>query len=411
MISNPFTKIYNIIQKKNKLKNLKILLYYFDSVVLLFSKRPKYKKEKRKKVLIVYNLALGDGVIFNCSARDYQKIYPKKEYEITFLCQNGVQNLYLDHSLFEHIVHLDFMKAAINPWYRIKVIKRIREVYYDIVVDPIGIFECTTNVLMTRVSVARKKIGIIDYNKEIYLPKKYISKIYDTTYSIEKDRILPLIEYYQEVIHLISEGKITHSVGFRKLDVLTPKIKIPKNYFVIFPSASIELKRWPIERYRELAHRIYEATKIPLVVCGTSIDQECVELLIEDLGIEVINLVGKTNLNDYFCIIKNAKFVVTNDTSAYHIAVVNETPVVIISGGYDFDRYIKYDFKRKNEFKKPYIVAKEKKCFNCNEFCPYFTKEDKTWKCLNEITVDMVWNKLKELFRDEGIGDKNEFRK
>lgn len=403
MKNNPFNTLYNLIQKRSNLKKMKILLYYFDSFVLFFSKKIKYIKGKKKKVLIIYNLALGDGVIFNCSASDYRKIYPKKDYEITFVCQNGVESLYKNNHLFDKVINVDFNKSAINPCYRIKTIKKIREVYYDIVVDPVGIFDCTTNVLMTRVSLGKVKIGFIDHNKEMFLSKKYIDKIYHQVYDIQTDKMLSLVEYYQVIINMLSDGKINHEVGLKALELKSPKVKLPKSYFVIFPSASIELKRWPIERYREIAKRVYQLTGLPLLVCGTSVDYESVNLLIDGLEIDVVNLLGKTNLNDYFYIIKNAKFVVTNDTSAYHIAVVNQVPVVIVSGGYDFDRYISYDFKRKDEFKKPYIVVKRKKCFNCNEKCSFFNKEDKNWKCLDEITVEMVWQSIYKLLVDEGI--------
>lgn len=404
-----FSKIYNYIQKKNILKKFKIVLYYFDSLLLLWIKKPKYSNHGKKKVLVIYNLALGDGVIFNCSSKDYRSIYPKDEYQLDLLCQNGVQNLYVDNEIFDNVIHLDFMKAAVNPVIRFKNYKIIRKTYYDIVIDPIGIFECTTNVLLTRATVSKKKIGILDENKEIFLNKRIYSKIYTDIYTIKKDKILSLIEYYQKVIYLVSNKKITHDVGFVPLKTKKIKTKIPKKYFVIFPSASIELKRWPIERYREIAKMVYEKLHIPLVVCGTAIDRVAVNDLISDLDIDVINLLGKTSINDYFEVIKNASFVITNDTSAYHIALSFQTPVIIISGGYDFDRYIEYNFKRKEEFKKPYIVAKKKKCFNCHEFCPYFNNEDKIWKCLDEITVHDVEIQINKLIEDERLGDENEF--
>ena len=405
MKKNLFTKLYNIIQKRNILKKYKILLYYFDTLLLFFIKKPKYTYSKKKKVLIVYNLALGDGVIFNCSCHDYRKLFPKKDYEITFLCQNGVENLYLDNKVFDKIINMNFMKSVTNVKERFKIFKQLRQTYYDIVIDPVGVFECTTNVLISRAVVAKEKIGIVDYNKQIFLSEKFISKIYTKVYFIEKCKMLPLVEYYQKVINLISDNTINHDVSLVELKVNKPKIDIPKDYFVIFPSASIELKKWPIERYREIAKRVYNKTKLPLVVCGTNADYDSVIELIKDLDIEVINLLGKTNLNDYFYIIKNARFVITNDTSAYHIAVVNQTPVVIVSGGYDFERFIKYDFKNKDKYRKPYIAVKEKKCFNCNDNCPYFKKEDKVWICLNEITVNMVWNKVNELIINEKIGE------
>ncbi len=405
MKTNIFVKSYNFLQKNYVLKKIKLLLYWFDSLVLIFLRKGKYINQKKKKVLILYNLALGDGVIFSCSCKDYRKIYPKDNFELTLICQNGVQSLYSEINIFDKIIAVDFLKSAVNPIERVKTIKKIREVYYDIVIDPVGIFDYTTNVLMVRNALGKEKIGIIDYNKKIFISDKFISKIYTKTYTILEKEILPLIEYYQKVINLISNNNINHEVGLIPTKTGKCKIKLPKKYFVIFPGASIELKRWPIERYKEIAQKIYDKTNMPLVVCGTEGDRDSVEELLYGLNIEFYNFLGMTNLNDYFCIIKQASFVITNDTSAYHISVANETPVVIVSGCYDYSRYIEYNFKRKNEFKKPYLACVRNDCINCNENCKYFKKNDKTWKCLAEVTVEMVWNKIEQLLKEEGISD------
>ena len=57
---------------------------------------------------------------------------------------------------------------------------------------------------------------------------------------------------------------------------------------------------------------------------------------------------------EFISVIKEAQFVVTNDTSTYHIAVTNEIPVTIITGGYTYSKYVLYNFKESNRYKKPY---------------------------------------------------------
>ena len=82
-ISNSFRKFVGLFQKNLLLRKLKVIMYYFDYILIFLIKKPKYKKSRKKKVLLIYNLAFGDGVIFRCSSKNIRKVYPKKDYEIT----------------------------------------------------------------------------------------------------------------------------------------------------------------------------------------------------------------------------------------------------------------------------------------------------------------------------------------
>lgn len=166
----------------------------------------------------------------------------------------------------------------------------------------------------------------------------------------------------------------------------------------------MKLKRWHTERYAELAKRIYDKTKMELVLVGTSADLEAINELKEQIDVPYIDLVGKTSLHDYINVIKKASLVVTNDTSAYHIAVIEETPVAIITGGYTYAKYVEYNFKRKKEFKQPCIIVHNMKCFNCENRCPYLKNRDTNWPCLEKITVDDAWKKIEKLIDKESIG-------
>ena len=134
-----------------------------------------------------------------------------------------------------------------------------------------------------------------------------------------------------------------------------------------------------------------------MVILGTETDKTTIDEFISKIDVPYINLFNKTSLNDYFDIIKNATLVVTNDTSAYHIAVIFETPVALISGVYTYHRYVLYDFERKDEFKKPYPIVNKMKCMDCYNRCPYLKKNDVNWPCLESVSVDYAWKEIEKI--------------
>ena len=107
---NSFIKIYSIFQKNRLIRKLKIIMYYFDRLLLIFVKKPKYFSGKKKKVLIIFNLAFGDGIVFLNSLTNLRSIYPKNKYEISIAVQNGLEKIYEKNNIFDRIISLDFNK-------------------------------------------------------------------------------------------------------------------------------------------------------------------------------------------------------------------------------------------------------------------------------------------------------------
>lgn len=405
-ISNSFRKFVGLFQKNLLLRKLKVVMYYFDSILVFFIKKPKYQKSKKKKILLIYNLAFGDGVIFRCSAKNIRKVYPKKDYDITLLCQKGIDKLYKKDDLYDRIISIDFNKSTINIKERIKNYKILRKEYYDIILDPIGIFEWTTNIFYTKAAVGKEKIGLRDINVKLYCNENKIHKIYDKIIKIETPD-LSLIEYYNCFFKGLLSKKSNIKPELVKLNIENSKIKLPKEYFIIFPGASVKLKRWPIKRYAELAEKIVNKTGFELVLVGTDADKEAIDELKSKLTIPYLDLVNKTNLNDYIYVIDNSKLLVTNDTSAYHIGVVQEVPTAIITGAYTLERYVLYDFEGKEKYRRPCTIVLNKTCKNCSNRCPYL-KDKEVWPCLDEITIDYAWKKLNDYIDINVLGGKNE---
>lgn len=402
-LGDSFIKIYSLFQKSSLLKKIKSVMYYLDRLIMIFIKKPKYQKSLKKKILIIYNLAFGDGVVFLNALKDIRKIYPKDSFEITISVQKGLEKLYDSTRLFDRIIQLDYNKSTVNIIERIKTIRKITDTYYDIILDPVGANQCLTNVLTTRNARGKEKIGCEFTEYEKSCSKHIIKKTYNKIKVIKEKT---LIEQYYAFFY--DKYKIEYCELPKKKYIGS----LPSSYFMVFPSASTELKKWPLDRYAEIVDRIYRKTKFVLVLCGTKVDEDdCNKLLtLLDKKIPVVNLIGKTSLFEFIDIIQKSKFVVTNDTSTYHISVVNQTPVTIISGSYTYDRYVSYEFEGCNKYRRPYIAAKKINCFNCDNKCCKLERGDKIWPCLEAITIEDAWkviNKMIDETREEdGIKNK-----
>lgn len=405
-ISDFSLRLYIIFQKHPFLRKLKIIMYFVDSFLLIFIKKPKVESKVKKQVLIIYNFAFGDGVIWLCSMQKIRELYPENKYEISLVCQKGLNSLYESTKLFDKVFPCNLTEATFNLFERYKLFKFLREKYYDIVLDPIGVSECTTNIFVSRALEAREKITVQDTTlKTKYCPKWLTQKIYSKIINIDEPN-LSLIEFYSSFIRGL--GLTDFKVSFIKPDGIKPKIRIPSKYFIVFPSASTFLKCWPIDRYAEIAKKIYRKTGLTLLLCGTEKDRKIIEDFICLLGKEVPyeNIVGKTTLLEFIDVVEQACLVITNDTSTYHIATISQVPVAIITGGYTYNRYVLYKFEREEEFRKPCQVLHKMSCFDCDNKCPFMNRKSKLWPCLEKVSTEYAWQKIEELINDSNIGRK-----
>lgn len=397
--SNTFTIINNAILKNKNLRKIKSLYYYIDSLLLNFIKKPKKEECKKKKIIIAFNLSLGDGAIFMTGLKNLRKIYPEEQYEITLACQKGLNKMYEKLNIFDKVIALNFTGSTVNLKNRIRTFKELRKEYYDIALDPIGIEECTTNILMNRAICSDEKVGIINKDRKIYCSQKIYNKVYTKIIEISGEKI-SCIEHYNKFLNGLSDKKFP--IEF--IDLPSEKVKesLPEEYFIIYPSASTEYKRWPVERYVEIAKKMYNILNIPLILCGTGVDREINDKFKNLLGdrIPVIDMLDKTTILEYIDLIKNAKYVITNDTGIYHIATISQVPTAVLSGGYTFDRYMAYNFEGKEKFKRPYIIVEEMKCFNCENRCIYKNEIDKTWPCLEKITIEKAWKTIEKMIKE-----------
>ena len=89
--NNFFKKMNELFQKSLLLKKLKNVIYFVDAIMCIFIKKPKKVESNKKSIVIIYNLAMGDGIILSNCLREIRNIYPSKYYKITIFIQSGLE--------------------------------------------------------------------------------------------------------------------------------------------------------------------------------------------------------------------------------------------------------------------------------------------------------------------------------
>lgn len=393
-ISSFFLKINQIIWKNAFLQKARVVFYFSDRILLAGLKKAEQGKEdKRKKVLLVYNMALGDGVMFLGVAEHFRRLYPLDEYELTIACQRAFGDLYAQSGVFDKVLPCDFAGSVINMKNRRALFAAIRRQKYDIVVDPVGCDNCTMNIFVTRAAIGKKKIGVVDKTlPHIQCPKWVRKRIYTDIIEIHKPK-LHLIEFYAEFIQKLGdETCVARPAEFESVEL---GFEIPEKFFVIFPAASMQVKRWPLDRFAYVAKKIQQKTGMPLVVCGTSHDWPILEEFLKIIPeVQTVNLVGKTDIRKFIELIGRADLVVTNDTSAYHIAVAQKRKTALICGGYTYTRYANYHYSQQG-YPDPVLITNPMKCFDCNNYCKYSNRE--IFPCIEGISKEKAWSEIEKM--------------
>lgn len=100
------------------------------------------------------------------------------------------------------------------------------------------------------------------------------------------------------------------------------------NYVVFVPGAAQTEKRWPIERFAQLADKIAHKFGLSILATGSQGEREYIEAISK----HVINLAGQTSVRELVPLMKGASLVISNDTGPGHIAAALGVAVVMIFG-------------------------------------------------------------------------------
>jgi len=205
--------------------------------------------------------------------------------------------------------------------------KRLREEHYTAVLDVQGLYK---SALLARRADADRRIGF--------------------SWGVVRERAAAL--FYSErvktdAVHIVDQNlAIAAAVGAKPETVRFP-LYVPgdaqanvdqllrsagiERYVVLSPGGGWRYKRWPPERFGELAQKLWDLHRYRIIVNAGPGELELCEMVLASAGIS-LPIVVQYDLPELMALLMRADIVVAADTGPLHLASALGTPVVGLYG-------------------------------------------------------------------------------
>ena len=297
---------------------------------------------KNNAVLIIKRDGIGDFILFLDAFKRLKEFYKGKKFVVCVT--NYTKPIAEECGLFDEVIALSKNDFTTDNIY--KTYKLLSKYKFDVLLHPTQPrnieSEVTAYLVNAKVKIAsRGELGA-------HSPKTKAK--FDTIYD-------KLLETGNENMTLIQTANFIRALGDTEYKISMPRIKpfidfnmyLPENFFVIFMGGSIYNKLWPAERFYQVAKHISEKTGYECVICGTKEDYNELEIFKSQGDLKFSSLIGKTSIIELITVLSKAKLLVSNDTSAVHIANALGVKSLAIKGQFSGSKFYPYVVEKENE--------------------------------------------------------------
>jgi heptosyltransferase I len=340
-----------------------------------------------RKILIVKLSAIGDVIQTFPMAEALRAQFP--DAQIDWLVEEDASELLVGHPAISRVTVSRRKAWQKNIFQRgkfwstlreiVQFIKNLRGTEYDWVIDNHGILKSGLWVLASR---GKRKIGF-----------QYSPKIADEgNYLFTRERYKPLdiekhaVERYMNLIsHLgipVEESKLQYAVkpgAQEKASLLLRQNQLlSRPFVVIHPMAKWPTKQWPQEYFAQLADGLIKKGA-SVIFTGSEEDQIKVRAILQQVSNpqRILNLVGRTDLQELAGVFSLADLVITTDTGPMHLAAAVQAPLIALFGPTAPWRTGPYGNGHQ-------ILRQSISCSPC------FKKKCSTMECMNSLSVERV---------------------
>jgi ADP-heptose:LPS heptosyltransferase len=305
------------------------------------------KKIIPKTILLIRLDAIGDYVLFRNFIKDLKEDKKFKEYKITFLGNLAWKELSIkaDCKHINNFIWIDRVRFFRSAGYRLNKLREITSNGYEMVIHPVHSREFFLGDNIVKLVTSDQKIGSVgDYGNMTKIEKKKSDRYYSKLQSVDA-AVMYEYDRNKEFFECLLDRKIaTHhrpKITVSSNDIMK---NIPDNYVVLFIGANTKIRKWNIKNYVDIAQYLYSShiyRNHKIALCGSNLENQDAALFKGLYGNKFLNFVGKTNLNQLAAIISKSSLIITNETSAQHIAVAVDCPnIVVLYNGNHFGRFV-----------------------------------------------------------------------
>jgi len=281
-------------------------------------------------ILIVRLGALGDIVHAVPAAAALRNAFP--DARIDWLVEARHRPMVDLVSVIDRAIVLE--RPSIAGW--LDVSRRMREVRYDVAIDFQGLMK---SAVLARASGARRVIGFSIWHLREKGARPFYSEIHRDTPAERADHIVR-----QNLALLRSLGVTDVTIRFPLADVSSRALEEIYSvlggrhpFALINPGAAWPNKRWPPERFGEIAGFLRDVRGLTSFVLWGPGEEGLAGAVVETSG-GAARVAPPTRLADLLALSRAASLMVSGDTGPLHIAAAVGTPAVSLFGPTDPQR-------------------------------------------------------------------------
>ena len=372
-----------------------------------------------KKVLVVIDGLIGDTVLIQDFLNECRAYFTSKGYSIDlFFSKKFVSSFFEECCDIKgfHIIDAHYKKKEVDLKDLRQVQKAFRGREYEYILNPLPKLKGDK---ITACIHGKYKLAVRDDHVMSGQPlNNLFRKITYTTTAVVPKSVMEF-QRYQKLLELCGDDKYK-----TRLPVLperkTESIVQFDSYCVFSVGASEAGKCWERERFAHAVDHILDRYGIPVVFVGAAADKEIVDDIrsrIKDDSL-TLDVTGKTGFAEWVNIIRNARFLVGNDSASVHIAVGTGTPSLCIVGEWQYKRFYPYVTDIPGDVIRAVVnCGTELSCKDCgrnirlmkNENCRKRLRGGLTLECIDRIKEEQVIRVIDDMVEKQTGMEKTEF--
>jgi len=326
-----------------------------------------------RKILIIKPSSLGDVVHSLPFLNVIRTCFPTAE--IHWVIAKGLEGLLEGHPMVNKlwIINKDAWKKIKNVKGTINelkgLFKELKKEKFDLVVDLQGLLR---SGILTSATGAPVRIGFAEAREG--------SKFF-YTHKVKGRRDIHAVDRYLKIADFlgcdITDIRFPFPLHF-KSSIIT-NYSLPEDYAVIVPGARWKTKVWPSKKFGKLSSKL----PIMTVIVGSKTDINIANEIAALSKGKATSLADKTDLKELIEVIRNARFMVSNDSGPMHIAAALGIPVFAIFGP--------TDPLRTGPYGEGHTVIRED--IPC---APCFKRTCNDVRCMNNLSAEKVYEIIKQ---------------
>jgi heptosyltransferase II len=351
-----------------------------------------------EKILIIKTHAIGDVLMATPAFRALRLAYP--DAEITILIGKWSSPIIKNNPYITKCIefHDDILhkKRLIDI---IKLLIKIRSLKFNstVILHPSPFIHFFTALagIKNRFGLSRggknffltasiEENGAFDY----YYPMNFVKLVNLITPKSNKNHDLKLDVFLNENDRRAANEILKHNgiTNYNKLILIAPGGSAN-------PKEKISVRLWPCEYYIKLIRCILrEFSDYSIVLSGGIYDKEITTLIHDEIP-QVIDLSGKTNIQELIGLVELSKVVICNDSAILHICIAQNHPLIGLFGPTSMK-------SRVPESQLEYCIQSTESCSPCYRYGKFLGCKKKGL-CMRGILPEMVLKKLKKMLKNE----------